>query len=192
MRSTSKKFLVDLLAAPGPSGYEGPVRAIWQAEVEKYAERVDVDVHGNAVGVYNGGGGPRIMFAGHMDELGFQVIYIDEEGYIWHKGRLKRFVKIGGEMISLVMVEEALASLLSDSIECCAVELPDAKRGSRIVGVTNQAIDEKEIGKQLSEDLPNLALPKKYVVVGEFPYMGSGKTDFRTLTRMVREMESSS
>ena len=117
---------------------------------------------------------------------------IDEEGYLWHKGRLKRFVKIGGEMISLAMVEEALASLLSDNIECCAVELPDAKRGSRIVGVTNREIDEKEISKQLSEELPNLALPKKYVVVEEFPYMGSGKTDFRTLTTMVREMEGAS
>ena len=56
-------------------------------------------------------------------------------------------------MISLVMVEEALAGLLSDNIECCAVELPDAKRGSRIVGVTNRAIDEKDISKQLSEEL---------------------------------------
>ena len=114
---------------------------------------------------------------------------IDEEGYLWHKGRLKRFVKIGGEMISLVMVEEALASVLSNTIECCAVELPDAKRGSRIVGVTDQAIDEKEVNKRLSEELPNLALPKKYVVIEEFPCMGSGKTDFRTLTKMVREME---
>ena len=95
MRSASKKFLVDLLAAPGPSGYEGPVRAVWRAEVEKYAERVDVDVHGNAVGVYNSGGGPRIMFAGHMDELGFQVIYIDEKGYIY-------FDTVGGFDLQLV------------------------------------------------------------------------------------------
>ena len=114
---------------------------------------------------------------------------IDKEGYLWHKGRLKRFVKIGGEMISLVMVEETLASLLPDNVECCVVELPDAKRGSRIVGVTSQAVDEKRVSKLLSEELPNLALPKKYVVVEEFPYMGSGKTDFRTLTTIVREME---
>ena len=92
-------------------------------------------------------------------------------------------------MISLVMVEETLASLLPDNVECCVVELPDAKRGSRIVGVTSQAVDEKRVSKLLSEELPNLALPKKYVVVKEFPYMGSGKTDFRTLTTVVREME---
>ena len=115
---------------------------------------------------------------------------LDEDGYIWHKGRLKRFVKIGGEMISLVSVEEALNNLTPDDVECCAVELPDSRRGSRIVGVTNKVIDEKEVGKQLAEEIPNLALPKKYVVVEEFPYMGSGKTDFRTLTNIVRDMES--
>jgi acyl-[acyl-carrier-protein]-phospholipid O-acyltransferase/long-chain-fatty-acid--[acyl-carrier-protein] ligase len=75
-------------------------------------------------------------------------------------------------------------------VECCAVELPDSRRGSRIVGVTSKVIDEKEVGKQLAEEIPNLALPKKYVVVDEFPYMGSGKTDFRTLTNIVRDMES--
>jgi putative aminopeptidase FrvX len=95
MRAGSKQFLVDLLSAPGPSGYEGPVRAVWKAEVERYAERVDTDVHGNAVWVYNGAGSPRIMFAGHMDELGFQVIYIDDKGYLY-------FDTIGGFDMQIV------------------------------------------------------------------------------------------
>ena len=83
MRVASKRFLADLLNAPGPSGYEGPVRRVWKAEVERYADRVEVDVHGNAFAVYNGQGSPRIMFAGHMDELGFQVSYIDDKGYLY-------------------------------------------------------------------------------------------------------------
>lgn len=116
--------------------------------------------------------------------------YLDEDGYLWHKGRLKRFVKIGGEMISLVMVEETLNAVTPEEVECCAVELPDAKRGSRIVAVTNAEIDQQEISKKLSADLPNLALPKKYVIIPEFPRMGSGKTDFRGLTNLVRDMES--
>ncbi len=118
--------------------------------------------------------------------------YLDEDGYLWHKGRLKRFVKIGGEMISLLMVEETLNALTPEDIECCAIELPDSKRGSKIVAVSNGEIDQNQLGKLLGSELPNLALPKKYVVVSEFPRMGSGKTDFRTLTNLVRELEESS
>ncbi len=115
--------------------------------------------------------------------------YLDEDGFLWHKGRLKRFVKIGGEMVSLVMVEETMNELTPLEIECCAVELPDAKRGSKIVAVTNAEIDQQELSKRLGKALPNLALPKKYVLVPEFPRMGSGKTDFRSLTEIVREMD---
>ena len=115
--------------------------------------------------------------------------YLDEDGYLWHKGRLRRFVKIGGEMVSLVMIEEAMADLTPKDVECCAVELPDAKRGSRIVGVTNSEIDKRDLNKRLAKMLPNLALPKKYLQVPEFPRMGSGKTDFRTLTEIVRQLD---
>jgi acyl-[acyl-carrier-protein]-phospholipid O-acyltransferase/long-chain-fatty-acid--[acyl-carrier-protein] ligase len=115
--------------------------------------------------------------------------YIDEDGYIWHKGRLKRFVKIGGEMISLVMVEDILNESTPEAVECCAVELPDAKRGAKIVAVTSLEIDQQAISKLLSAELPNLALPKKYVVIPEFPRMGSGKTDFRSLTNLVHKLE---
>ncbi len=114
--------------------------------------------------------------------------YVDEDGYLWHKGRMKRFVKIGGEMISLVAVEETLNAVTPEEVECCAVELPDAKRGSRIVAVTNGEIDQTETAKKLGEELPNLALPRQYVLIEEFPRMGSGKTDFRTLTTLVREL----
>lgn len=115
--------------------------------------------------------------------------YLDEDGYLWHKGRLKRFVKIGGEMVSLVMVEETMNALTPLEVECCAVELPDSKRGSKIVGVTNTMVDQQDLNKKLSKALPNLALPKKYVHVAEFPRMGSGKTDVRSLTEIVRELD---
>ena len=115
--------------------------------------------------------------------------YLDEDGYLWHKGRLKRFVKIGGEMVSLVMVEETMNALTPLEVECCAVELPDSKRGSKIVGVTNTMVDQQDLNKKLSKALPNLALPKKYVHVAEFPRMGSGKTDFRSLTEIVRKLD---
>ncbi len=115
--------------------------------------------------------------------------YMDEDGYLWHQGRMKRFVKIGGEMVSLVNVEETLNEMTPIEIECCAVELPDSKRGSKIVAVTTGEVDEQETLKKLATELPNLALPRKFIVVPEFPRMGSGKTDFRSLTKIVIEQE---
>ena len=92
-------------------------------------------------------------------------------------------------MISLVMVEEALNELTAEHIECCAVELPDSKRGSKIVAVSDYKIDPHETNKLLAKEMSNLALPKQYVVVGNFPRMGSGKTDFRGLTEIVKRMD---
>ena len=112
--------------------------------------------------------------------------YLDEDGFLWHCGRLKRFLKVGGEMVSLIQVEDALSKILPEGIECCAVELPDAKRGAKIVAVLNAEVEKLKIQKKLAGLLPNIALPKDYVVIPEFPRMGSGKTDFRTLTNMVQ------
>ena len=94
-------------------------------------------------------------------------------------------------MVSLVMVEEELNKLTPDEVECCAVELPDSKRGSLIVAVTSKTVDQSELKKRLAKEIPNLALPKKFVTVTDFPRMGSGKTDFRTLTEQVRRLVSS-
>jgi len=112
---------------------------------------------------------------------------LDEEGYLWHRGRLKRFVKIGGEMVSLVRVETVLLELLPDGVDCCVVEVPDSLKGARIVAALTQEINEKKMLKSMAEQLPAIALPKQFVVLGEFPKMGSGKIDFRTITDLVRQ-----
>ena len=114
--------------------------------------------------------------------------WMDEEGYLWHVGRLKRFVKIGGEMVSLIKVEDVLEKLLPEGAKCCVVEIPDQTKGARIVAAVTQQLDEKEILKKMSEQLPNIALPKTFVVIPDLPQMGSGKIDFRTTTNMVRDM----
>ncbi|MFA4919441.1 MAG: AMP-binding protein [Thermodesulfovibrionales bacterium] len=114
--------------------------------------------------------------------------YIDKDGFLWHSGRLKRFVKIGGEMVSLVKIEDVLQKLLPGDVACSVVEVPDALKGVRIVAAVTQKIDEKKILKQMSEQLPNISLPKKFVVLKELPKMGSGKIDFRTVTDMVQSM----
>lgn len=113
--------------------------------------------------------------------------YRDEDGYLWHVGRLGRFLKIAGEMVSLVQVEDLLERALPD-VPCAVVEVPDSLRGSRIVAAVTGKVDERAVLKQLANDLPNIALPKQFVVVPELPRMGSGKIDYRALTETVREL----
>jgi acyl-[acyl-carrier-protein]-phospholipid O-acyltransferase / long-chain-fatty-acid--[acyl-carrier-protein] ligase len=112
--------------------------------------------------------------------------YMDADGYLWHVGRLARFLKISGEMVSLPQVEDILQRALPPGVDGVVVEAPDAARGSRVVAVITEGIDEREILRQMSGDLPNIALPKQFVVVPELPKMPSGKIDYRQLTETVR------
>ena len=113
---------------------------------------------------------------------------VDEEGYLWHKGRLKRFVKIGGEMVSLVQVESVLELLLPEGTECCVVEIPDARKGANLAVAVTAEISQKEMISLLAKKLPPVAVPRQFVVLEELPKMGSGKVDFRTTTVMVQDM----
>jgi acyl-[acyl-carrier-protein]-phospholipid O-acyltransferase/long-chain-fatty-acid--[acyl-carrier-protein] ligase len=114
--------------------------------------------------------------------------FLDQDGFLWHAGRLKRFVKIGGEMISLASVESILESFIPEDVSCCVVEIPDALKGAKIIAVVTKHVDEKKILKQIAEHLPNMAIPKKIVVMEDLPTIGSGKTDFRTVTDMVYDL----
>jgi acyl-[acyl-carrier-protein]-phospholipid O-acyltransferase/long-chain-fatty-acid--[acyl-carrier-protein] ligase len=114
--------------------------------------------------------------------------FLDQDGFLWHAGRLKRFVKIGGEMISLASVESILESCIPEDVSCCVVEIPDALKGAKIIAVVTKHVDEKKILKQIAEHLPNMAIPKKIVVMEDLPTIGSGKTDFRTVTDMVYDL----
>ncbi len=82
MRAESLAFLKTLLDTPGPSGFETAPARVWRAEAERFADRVTADVGGNSLATVNPDGGPRIMFAGHIDEIGLMVVHIDDEGYV--------------------------------------------------------------------------------------------------------------
>lgn len=114
--------------------------------------------------------------------------FMDEDGYLWHVGRLKRFLKIGGEMVSLIKVEDVLEKLLPPNVECCVVEVPDAIRGAKIVAAVTEEIDEKNILCKMKEQLPNIAIPNRFVIIKDMPKLGSGKIDFKTITEHVRDI----
>ncbi len=78
------QFFRELIAAPSPSGFEQPAQAVYRKFVAPYADRVHTDVLGNAYAVVNPDApGPKVMLAGHCDEIGFLVSFINGEGYIY-------------------------------------------------------------------------------------------------------------
>ena len=75
-------FLKKLLDTPGPSGFESAPAALWRAEAARFAD-VSGDVHGNSIAVVNPSGSPTIMLAGHIDEIGVIVSWIDDDGFVY-------------------------------------------------------------------------------------------------------------
>ncbi|MDO9679548.1 MAG: AMP-binding protein [Bacteroidales bacterium] len=114
--------------------------------------------------------------------------FFDADKYLWHAGRFKRFVKIGGEMVSLVKVENTLEKHLPMGVSCCVVDVSDEIRGSSIIATVTIEVNKSEILKKMGDDLPNIALPKQFLVIKELPMMSSGKIDFRTVTKIVQDM----
>lgn len=114
--------------------------------------------------------------------------YFDDDGYLWHSGRFKRFVKIGGEMVSLVKVENVMEEHLPEGVSCCIVELPDEVKGATIVAAVTKDINKIAILRKMGQELPNIALPRQFVVIEELPMMSTGKIDFRTVTELVKDM----
>ncbi|MCD6083787.1 M42 family metallopeptidase [Candidatus Aerophobetes bacterium] len=89
MQEEAIQFLKSLVEAPSPSGFEQPVQRIIRERMKGYADEVKTDVHGNVIGIKNPEGKPRVMLAGHCDEIGFMVKYVDKNGFIF-------FTPIGG------------------------------------------------------------------------------------------------
>ncbi len=85
MEDRSFEFLKRLLDAPGPSGFETAAARVWRAEAESTGARVTSDVQGNSLATV-GAGGPRVMLAGHVDEIGVMVTHVDDEGFLYIDG----------------------------------------------------------------------------------------------------------
>jgi len=83
MEEKSFEFLQDLLNSSSPSGFEESASTIWRRYLEKEGFVVKGDTYGNSSAVIGEGGKPRILLAGHIDEIGFMVNYINDEGFIY-------------------------------------------------------------------------------------------------------------
>jgi len=115
---------------------------------------------------------------------------LDDEGFLYHRGRLKRFVKIAGEMISLTKVESVMDMVLPEGTICCVVEIPDSIKGAEIVAaVTTAEIDHRKVRKMMAKHLPSIAIPKRFHVIENIPLATSGKVNFRAVEDICRKLE---
>ena len=89
MEETEFAFLKQIVDTPGPSGYEQAVQRVFRERVRPYVDSIETDVMGNVIATINPSAEPRIMLAGHADEIGFIVRYISDEGFLY-------FGQIGG------------------------------------------------------------------------------------------------
>ena len=89
------RFLADLLRARSPSGYEGEAQAVFDSHVKPAADEYAKDALGNRLATLNPDGDPVLMLAGHMDELGLIITFINKDGFLY-------FDTIGGHDLSVI------------------------------------------------------------------------------------------
>ena len=114
------------------------------------------------------------------------VVSLSDDDWVRILGRVKRFAKVGGEMVSLTAAED-LASTVWPDCRHAVVAVPDSKKGERLVLVTDRRDADAEplVRHAQSVGAPEIAVPRKIIRVQEIPLLGTGKTDYVALQRIV-------
>jgi acyl-[acyl-carrier-protein]-phospholipid O-acyltransferase/long-chain-fatty-acid--[acyl-carrier-protein] ligase len=114
------------------------------------------------------------------------VVSISDDNWLQILGRVKRFAKVGGEMVSLTASEDLAAAVWPDCRHA-VVAVPDAKKGERLVLVTDRrdADSAPLVSHAQAIGAPEIAVPRKIIRVPEIPVLGTGKTDYVALQRIV-------
>jgi acyl-[acyl-carrier-protein]-phospholipid O-acyltransferase / long-chain-fatty-acid--[acyl-carrier-protein] ligase len=113
------------------------------------------------------------------------IVGMDGEGFITIQGRLKRFAKIAGEMVSLTAVESAVQKLWPDKMHA-VISVKDEKKGEKLILYTTQegARSDELLAHFRKLGLSELAVPKQIEPVAEIPVLGTGKTDYMSLKKI--------
>jgi len=176
-----KSLLERLTEAHGVSGYEMGVGKIIYHELEKYADSVETDNFGNVISLKKASvkDAPKVMLAGHMDEIGLIVKHIDDKGFLF-------FEKVGGisprVLFSQPVVVHGKKGPVSGLINCKPSEtpeeankIPDLKAFFIDVGAKNKAEAEK-LGVRIGD---SVTFERPFKVLGSGNILASKAFDDR-------------
>jgi acyl-[acyl-carrier-protein]-phospholipid O-acyltransferase/long-chain-fatty-acid--[acyl-carrier-protein] ligase len=165
----------------------------WKLEpIEGVAEGGKLFVRGPNVmrGYLNPDANAKFQALGGWYDTG-DMVKVDDEGFVHILGRLKRFAKISGEMVSLTAVEDALAGAfpqLGLKCEIAVIAVPDEDKGEKLIAVTDQPkLTLEDIrGAIRGKGMTNLCVPREVMVVREIPKLGTGKVNHRELQAQLK------
>lgn len=116
------------------------------------------------------------------------IVDIDNEDFITIKGRLKRFAKIAGEMVSLETVESLAKIVDCDAMHGASIRTDSAKGEAIVLFSTSEHLTREKLNQVAQlQGIPIIAVPRDIRVIKQFPLLGSGKIDFVTLRNMAEE-----
>lgn len=143
-------FLKELVETPSPSGYEQPAQRVIRRQLEAVASSLETDVMGNQIAYLQGQGGPKVMLAGHCDEIGFMVQYVDDKGFIFFGaiGGIDPHLSVG-QRIKIHTANGPLPGIIGKK----AIHLIDPKDRDTVIKLKDQYID---IGCSSREEVENL------------------------------------
>ncbi len=143
-------LLQRLVASASPSGFEQRAQQVVREEVQACADEVRTDVHGNVIASLNPNGYPRVMLTAHIDELGFLIRYIDEQGYLY-------FAPIGGfdpcTLPGARVVVHAPGGPVTGVIGCRAIHLLDSDERGKVPAIQEMWIDIGAAGAEEARQL---------------------------------------
>ncbi len=151
-RQIDETFLENLVNAYSPTGSEGPAQKIFREYTSRFVDKVETDVLGNVIAVVNPSGSPKIMLAGHIDEVAMQVRYINDKGFIYFHslGGLDAHLTPGNRVKILTQKGEILGIIGKK-----AIHLQEPEERIKVVKLKEQFID---IGVSKREEAEQLGV----------------------------------
>ena len=153
----SLNFLENLLNSSSPSGYEMEAAKIFRDYVGEFADEVKTDVMGNTISIINPSAEFKVMLAGHYDEIGFQIVYISDEGLIYFRpnGGIDKLTVPGTEVVILTENSGKIPGVIGKK----PIHMLDPKERDKAIELHDSWIDIGVDSKEEAEKLVSVGDP---------------------------------